>query len=554
MNSGLRAICISFAVLLILAATGITESAHSGPPYFSPDGDTVYFGNEAIVRARSFEQAPRAPALLGTAPDDHIATVWGPEVRLTFYGDTIGITSSPVATACGDTIFVAFSRNSYWASDAPFIMSSFDGGETWAEPWCITEDDSAQTTVNKFITYKRGRLNVGTTYIWPEGYSYYNTASKYSENQGATWSDPYFFFQLGQQYIGMQAGTSNLDTLLFGFSHGLDSWGQPVRRIKVTRSTNNGLAWSPLNEAVYYRYNNYYFWFKHSLGRVHLLYQETSPNVYLTEIFYTKSSDWGQNWSEPVIISDDSSQHSQWPYLSVSDDGILCASWFDYKYGGGGGGFAGDILFRISTDNGDTWGPELQLTNHHDATASRSFIVGDHIGLVWEDTRSGFLVPELYFAESFDLGQTWSSELRLTDAPGSSNRAELYLEGQSLYLFWLDGRDAPPFGDEIYLRMADIQTSVTDGAAPVPRAMNLFAYPNPFNETVTISLQEYVEADKKFDIFDICGRLIRTLKTAEGKTTWDATDSAGRKVTSGVYFARAGTPQGKKTIKLVLLR
>jgi hypothetical protein len=55
-----------------------------------------------------------------------------------------------------------------------------------------------------------------------------------------------------------------------------------------------------------------------------------------------------------VIVSDDSCQHSQWSYLYASPEGVLVASWYDYKYGSGGSGFAGDILYRISTDNGES--------------------------------------------------------------------------------------------------------------------------------------------------------------------------------------------------------
>jgi hypothetical protein len=62
----------------------------------------------------------------------------------------------------------------------------------------------------------------------------------------------------------------------------------------------------------------------------------------------------------------------------------------------------------------------------------------------------------------------------------------------------------------------------------------------------------------RITIFDVQGNLIRKLNaegvTDEKKIVWDATDNTGRKVSSGIYFARVGTPQVQKALKLLLLR
>ena len=82
----------------------------------------------------------------------------------------------------------------------------------------------------------------------------------------------------------------------------------------------------------------------------------------------------------------------------------------------------------------------------------------------------------------------------------------------------------------------------------------LSCYPNPFNSNVLLNIASYDGSDAEIRIYDIAGRLIRTVITVEGKTTWDATDNAGRKVSSGVYFARAKTSRNSMTLKLLYLK
>jgi hypothetical protein len=177
------------------------------------------------------------------------------------------------------------------------------------------------------------------------------------------------------------------------------------------------------------------------------------------------------------------------------------------------------------------------------------------MGIVWEDTRTGFFTPELYFAESFDLGQTWTEELRLTDAPGLTSSPQLYFDDNRLFLFWKDARDNPPFGVEIYFRRAEIiETLIGEGDTVRPNSMALSCYPNPFNSTTVLTLNGFEGGDVTIRIYDILGGLTRTLSTREGKATWDATDNSGRKVSSGIYFARGKGAAGYSTAKLIYLR
>ncbi len=91
------------------------------------------------------------------------------------------------------------------------------------------------------------------------------------------------------------------------------------------------------------------------------------------------------------------------------------------------------------------------------------------------------------------------------------------------------------------------------GLLPKDQAM-LYCYPNPFNSDVLLNAANYDGLDVEIRIYDIVGRLVQTIHTIEGKATWDATDNSGRKVSSGIYFARAKTSRNFNTIKLLYLK
>ena len=83
----------------------------------------------------------------------------------------------------------------------------------------------------------------------------------------------------------------------------------------------------------------------------------------------------------------------------------------------------------------------------------------------------------------------------------------------------------------------------------------LHCYPNPFNTTMILTLDGFKGGDAYLNLYDITGRLVKTLNIDKnGKTTWDATDNFGQKVSSGLYFAKAETMRGARTARVVFLK
>jgi hypothetical protein len=80
-------------------------------------------------------------------------------------------------------------------------------------------------------------------------------------------------------------------------------------------------------------------------------------------------------------------------------------------------------------------------------------------------------------------------------------------------------------------------------AGPPSRTLHLSGYPNPFNPSTTLEFDLPRSGRATLEIFDAAGRRVRVLldeEVAAGtqRVEWHGLDASGRRVASGVYFAR----------------
>lgn len=102
------------------------------------------------------------------------------------------------------------------------------------------------------------------------------------------------------------------------------------------------------------------------------------------------------------------------------------------------------------------------------------------------------------------------------------------------------------------------QTSPVPGA--LPATLRLHAnFPNPFNPQTTIRFDLPATGLVRLAIYDVAGRLVRTLvdgdlASGSHETIWDGKDASGRALGSGSYLARLSFGGSVETIRMGLIK
>ena len=94
----------------------------------------------------------------------------------------------------------------------------------------------------------------------------------------------------------------------------------------------------------------------------------------------------------------------------------------------------------------------------------------------------------------------------------------------------------------------------------LPMVYSLYPnFPNPFNPDTRIRLDVPSTCTGKLEVYDLQGRLVRTLwsgslSAGRYQYTWNSRDERGRGVASGLYFCRFSSPQYTATQKMMLIK
>jgi hypothetical protein len=117
-------------------------------------------------------------------------------------------------------------------------------------------------------------------------------------------------------------------------------------------------------------------------------------------------------------------------------------------------------------------------------------------------------------------------------------------------------------GAQPYDLSVTVESSVVSApavAAPAARLELAPATPNPFRGATRFDYAVPRDGAIRIDVYDVAGRRVRNLvdgpaPAGPGVVTWDGTDSAGRPVPTGVYWARLVGEDGSVVRKATKLR
>jgi len=258
--------------------------------------------------------------------------------------------------------------------------------------------------------------------------------------------------------------------------------GTWIDRIVCQKSEDNGNHW---NDGSYTGLNG-----TKNQDKQWSVIDRNNNNIYLTwtqfddygsssmyhrsNILFSKSTDQGETWSEPVRISStsgdcvDSDNTTEGAVPAVGPNGEIYVAW------AGPNG----LVFNRSLDQGETWldreisiGPMPGGWDYRIPGINRSngmpitkcdLSGGPNHGTIyvnWSDQRNGVVNVDIWLSESTDGGDTWSEPVRVNDDNTQRHQFFTWMDidqtNGNLYFVFYDRRNYSDLRTDVYLAISN---------------------------------------------------------------------------------------------------
>jgi hypothetical protein len=228
-----------------------------------------------------------------------------------------------------------------------------------------------------------------------------------------------------------------------------------------------------------------------------------------------------------------------------------------------------DVMFARSTNGGTTWSNPIRINddignNNYQWFGTMSVAPGGRIDVVWLDTRDdnpGIYWSALYYSSSFDCGETWTTNQKLSiafdphvgwpDQEKMGDYFDMRSDDDYAHLAWANTINGEQ--DVYYGRIPHIYTG-TEEISITNNELTLTCYPNPCNSEVTIRYQLNNKSDVKLEICNLQGELINSaLNKEQDAGAYNETISV-EGLADGIYFCRLQAGEYSKSVRLVVMR
>lgn len=256
------------------------------------------------------------------------------------------------------------------------------------------------------------------------------------------------------------------------------------KEIYYKRSTDGGNTWGSDFRLTNNPNNstNPSLWVSGS--NVHVVWQEDRDGNW--EIYYKRSNDNGNTWTSDIRLTNNP-QSSLYPSVSVFSSTIHVV-WVDNRDGND------EIYYKRSIDGGNSWGSDIRLTNNtQQSFYPYLFSYGLNVHVVWTDDRDGN--REIYYKRSIDGGSTWESDFRLTNNVNVSQRPFICVSGPNVHVIWQDNRDG---NWEIYYK----RNPTGNGVEEFNKEREFKIYKNLFIDFLNLD-------EKTIHVYDLNGRIVK---------------------------------------------
>ena len=345
--------------------------------------------------------------------------IWGPEKCIS--PDTMR-PYHPKAAVWKDTIHLVF----YAATSTGYeiiYLRSVDKGNTWEEPKNLTINDPVDAYLPDIAVWGN-KIHV----VYQNKPAGDSLMYGRSIDGGNTWEVPRKILKPG----GWGVIDCRNDTIYLAATTGSTTNSYGV----VMKSCDGGLTWELLCSDTLLAQRD----LKISSSYLHI---PSDGYIYRREVYYFYSPDLGNTWVGPIRISPIDNWPSQLPFIAASDTNVYIG-WSEAMYCSFQQWY--NINLRKSHDNGNNFSERIILSNFCYSRKGAAYAKDSIVVVVYPDERDNpGQYPwefELYWRASYDYGNTWADEKRLTYHPGEACWPELCGWGNDIYLFWVEKEDS----------------------------------------------------------------------------------------------------------------